>query len=51
MVKRFTAQGLTKKEKKDLEKQGSRILKSKEFKALTNAGFTRRKAFKIIRGF
>ena len=43
--------GLTIKEKKVLEKQAKKIIEGRAFKGLKKAGFTEKKAFRIIRGF
>lgn len=42
---------LNKKEKRKLEKEAKRILNSEAFKALVKAGFSKRKSFKIMRGY
>ena len=42
---------LSKKEKREMEKEAEWILNSEAFKALVKAGFTKRKAFKIMRGY
>ena len=39
------------KEVKKEEKEARKIVNSKEFKGLVKAGFSERKAFKIIRGY
>ena len=48
--KKFTAKGLTKKEKKKLEKQAKKIIESRAIEGLKKAGFTDKKAIRIIRG-
>ena len=42
---------LKKKEKSEREKEAKRIINSEPFKALVKAGFSERKAFKIMRGY